>query len=62
MYKIPDIACKKCGGNTSIHWDKGEISSGMDIKPLRSEVMVRSCTRCGYEERVSTLDENKELA
>ena len=51
MYKIPDESCRKCGGDTSIHFVK---SSGMDITPTG---MFRTCSRCGYEEGIDSLDE-----
>ena len=50
-YKIPNESCRKCGGETSIHFVK---STGMDIKPTG---MFRTCSRCGYEQRISSLDE-----
>lgn len=59
MYRIPDATCEKCGGGTSIHWDNGEKSSGMDIKPLRPSGMIRTCGRCGYSRHIDSLDENK---
>ena len=51
MNKINDLPCRKCGGDTSIHFVK---SSGMDITPTG---MFRTCSRCGYEERIDSLDE-----
>ena len=51
MYKIHDESCRKCGGNTSIHFVP---SSGMDIEPTG---MFRTCHRCGFEERINSLDE-----
>ncbi len=64
MYKITSTPCRKCGGNTSIHWDDGEKSSGMDIRPLRPAGMKKICHNCGYEETIKDLDsgDNKDLA
>lgn len=53
MYKIPDLPCRKCGGNTRIHFVP---SSGMDLKPTG---MFRQCYRCGFEERIDALDEKQ---
>jgi len=50
-YKLPDLPCKKCGGNTSIHFIK---STGMDITPTG---MFKTCSRCGYKEGISSLDD-----
>ena len=58
MYKITPSLCRKCGGNTSIHWDSGEESSGMDIRPLRQAGMRQRCGACGFVEIVDDL-ENK---
>ena len=51
MDKIPDEQCRKCGGDTRIHFIP---SSGMDITPVG---MRRTCSRCGYEEGINSLDE-----
>ena len=58
MYKIPDSGCSKCGGKTSINYVP---SSGMDIEPTG---MFRTCGRCGFKEKIDSLDEknNKENA
>lgn len=59
MNKLPDTPCRKCGGDTSLHFIP---SSGMDIEPTG---MKRTCGRCGFYEFVSDLDggkNNKELA
>ena len=40
-----------CGGNTSLHFVK---STGMDITPTG---MFRTCSRCGYEEKIDSLDD-----
>lgn len=63
MYKITPKSCRKCGSETSIRWDEGERSSGMDIRPLRPSGMIQTCGTCGFSETVNDLDsENKELA
>ena len=62
MYKITPTPCRKCGGDTSIHWDNGEKSSGMDIRPLRPAGMRKSCINCGFEEIVDDLESSKDLA
>ena len=62
MYKITPTSCRKCGGNTRIHWDDGEKSSGMDIRPLRPAGMRKSCLSCGFEERIDDLETGKDLA
>ncbi len=56
MQKIQNTPCRKCGGVTKIHWDKGEQSSGSDIKPLRSAGMIKSCLACGFEEKIADLE------
>jgi hypothetical protein len=53
MYKIPDLSCDKCGGDTSIHYVP---SSGMDIKPTG---MFRTCHRCGFEKKIDSLNEKE---
>ena len=53
MYKLPDVACRKCGGDTSIHYVS---SSGMDIKPTG---VFRTCQRCGFEEKIDSLNEKQ---
>ena len=57
MNEIPNSPCRKCGGDTSIHFVK---STGMDITPTG---MFRTCGRCGFEEGIKSLDdENKYFA
>jgi len=57
MYKIPDMSCRKCGGNTSINWIP---SSGMDIDKTG---MKRTCSRCGFSEFIEDNEsENRKLA
>lgn len=51
MYKLPDLPCRKCGGETTLNFIK---SSGMDITPTG---MFRNCARCGYSEPTDSLDE-----
>ena len=53
MYKLPDVSCRKCGGDTSIRFIS---SSGMDITPTG---MKRTCHRCGFEEFIKDLDDEK---
>ena len=60
MYKIQNTPCRKCGGITSIHWDNGEKSSGMDIRVLRSSGMIKNCLNCGFSERIDDLESDKE--
>ena len=43
--------CPKCGEETSIHYRR---SSGMDIEPTG---MFADCSRCGYSEKIRSLDE-----
>lgn len=57
MYRIPDLDCTKCGGTTSVTWIEPEKSSGMDIKPLKSGGMERTCHRCGFSKFIDTLDD-----
>lgn len=57
MHQIHNSSCRKCGGDTRIHWDAGEKTSGMDIHPLRPAGMKRNCMRCGFEETIDSLDD-----
>lgn len=59
MNKIPDLTCKKCGGNTEVRWDNGESSTGMDFRPLRPAGLRRHCLICGFTEKINSLDDNK---
>lgn len=59
MTYLPDYPCRKCGGNTHIHWEGGEKSTGMDINPLRRAGMIRACSRCGFEEEIDNLETSK---
>ena len=61
MNNITPTSCRKCGGRTSIHWDAGEKSSGLDIRPLRPEGMIKNCLQCGFSERVPDLESGKGL-
>ncbi len=58
MHKITPSSCRKCGGDTRIHWDSGEKSSGMDIRPLRPSGMIQTCSTCGYSETIPSLDKD----
>jgi ribosomal protein L37E len=51
MNKIQDTPCRKCGGDTSL---KYKPSCGMDIEPTG---LFKKCSRCGFSERVDSLDE-----
>ena len=44
MYKLPDIPCRKCGGDTSIYYI------------VRME---RKCLRCGFSEFIKDLEEKE---
>ena len=61
MHKIKPTPCRKCGGETTIKWDEGEKTSGMDIQPLRPAGMRKTCITCGFVEIVDDL-ENRENA
>lgn len=61
MYKIPNTPCRKCGGDTLIHWDEGEKSSGMDIHKLRPSGMIKSCRGCGFSEMIDDLESKKAM-
>lgn len=58
MNKILPTPCKKCGGNTSIHYVEPEKSSGMDIRPLKQGGLQKTCTTCGYAEFIKSLDDD----
>lgn len=58
MNKIQNTPCRKCGGNTSLHYEEPERSSGMDIRPLKRGGLKKICRVCSYEEFVSSLDED----
>jgi hypothetical protein len=62
MYKIHPGNCRKCGGEASIHWDHGEKSSGMDIKPLRPSGMRKVCSVCGFTETIDDLENRVDAA
>lgn len=51
MEKLENKNCVKCGAKTSLRFVQ---SSGMDITPTG---MFADCGRCGYSEKVRSLDE-----
>ena len=51
MNKLETPNCRKCGDETRLRFVK---SSGMDIQPTG---MFADCIRCGFSERINSLDE-----
>lgn len=49
MFK-PSSSCPKCGGIMKFHWQEGEKSSGMDIRPLKPSGMKETCVQCGFSQ------------
>lgn len=49
MFK-PSASCPKCGGAMKFHWQEGEKSSGMDIRPLQPSGMRETCIQCGFSQ------------
>lgn len=52
--KLEIPICPKCGDDMTIEYKK---SSGMDIEPTG---LIATCMRCGYSEKIKSLDEVKE--
>lgn len=58
MNRIPDTPCKKCGGNTTIHYGQTNTIEENKVKIFG---MYRTCARCGFVERISALDEENKI-
>ena len=51
MYKIQDTPCQKCGGDTSIKYERSENWGS------KQTGLKRTCSRCGFSEFIESLDE-----
>ncbi len=64
MYKLTPTPCRKCGGETSIHWFNGKKFLETDIGYIEASGMRQRCGTCGYSETIPSLDDehNKQNA
>jgi len=58
MNKLIPTPCRKCGGETTIKWEK--LKNG-DYIPANGEFLNKRCLRCGFSELIADLEtQNKQ--